>query len=67
MALQMAETANFPGQFMAQGHKCTNARTFHGLELPVSNSRTFVGCVGTLYKTKFAILVEAIMGKIHAK
>ena len=52
---------------MAQSHKCTNAKTFHGLERPVSNSRTFPSCVGTLYKAKFAILVEAIMEMIHAK
>ena len=41
MALWMGETANFPGQFTAQIPKCTNSRTFHGRERPVSNSRTF--------------------------
>ena len=41
MALWMGKTANFPGQFTAQIPKCTNSRTFHGRERPVSNSRTF--------------------------
>ena len=41
MALWIGETANFPGQFTAQIPKCTNSRTFHGRERPVSNSRTF--------------------------
>ena len=48
MALWMGETANFPGQFTAQIPKCTNSRTFHGRERPVSNSQTFPRCVGTL-------------------
>ena len=41
MALRMGETANFPGRFTAQSPKCTNSRTFHSRERPVSNSRTF--------------------------
>ena len=41
MGLWMGETANFLGQFTAQIPKCTNSRTFHGRERPVSNFRTF--------------------------